>query len=120
MTGPERIKAALTDLAGITAYADEPANKAAGSAWPVLRRLTRDGSMCSPFVRAYDVFVVLNNNHPTAAANAADAQIIAVVEAVEAAGLEWIEPAETVQIQFDNQSTVPGIRVEVAVDSEEE
>lgn len=119
MTARDQIKAALMGVPGVTAYAAEPAQKSSGAAWPVLRRLTRDGGLCAPYVRHYDVFVVLNNNHPTAAADEAEDLIVTVVEALEGLG-EWVEPAETVSIQFDTQSTVPGIRVEVAVASEEE
>lgn len=119
MSGRDLIATALNAIEGVTGHPYEPANKAPGMGWPVLRQVTRDGTMCGPYVRSYDVFVLVTNNHPTAAEDAVEDLIEQVVAALEPLG-EWVEPAEPRLIQFDNNETAPGIRVQITIDPAEE
>lgn len=121
MSARDRIVNALNALDGVKGYDHEPDQKHAGAAWPVLRELnpTELSSLCgATYTRTYEVFLVLNGSYAGASAAEAETRIEQLVEALEPLG-EWLPPALTVQIAFDNQATAPGISVRVAPDPEE-
>lgn len=103
----------------LTAYDAEPDQKHDYAVWPVLREVTRDGVLCAPFTNTYDVFAVLPNAYAPATAAAAEELAPVLVGLLEPLG-EWVQPAELVRIAFDDTTTVPGIRVQIIPDPEEE
>lgn len=115
MTARSAIVDALGKVAAVQAYPAEPDQKHPGAAWPALRALTREGVLGGVYVRQYDVFAVLPPGYGPASADAAETLIEALVEALEPIG-EWIQPAETVQIAFDNTTVLPGVRVRITPD----
>lgn len=119
MTARARIKTALDGIPGVTGHKSEPDQKFEKAAWPVLRELNATGTLCDPYRRSYDVFLVLPNGYSGVAADAAEALIEALVEALDPLGELGDPLAEVVQIAFDNKSTVPGLRVRVTPDPEE-
>lgn len=117
MTARAQIAAALSTVEGITGRAYEPGNKAPGFGWPVLRAVTADGTLCAPYRRTYDVFVLVNNNHADASVDAVEDLIEQVIEVLDPLG-EFVEAAPAL-IQFDDNATAPGIRVQIITDAEE-
>ena len=117
MTARDAIKAALDTVEGVTGRTHEPANKAPGVGWPRLTGTTPDGVLCSPWRLAYDVFVLLPNNHPTASEDAVEGLLVPIAEALSEVG-DVVEAAPYL-IQFDDTQTVPGIRVQIITDAEE-
>lgn len=112
-----RIASALAGVEGVKAYPEKPNQIHPGAAWPVLREVNRDGTLTGPFTRTYDVFYVLPAGYAPSTADAAEDVIEALVDVLEDVG-EWQQPAEPVQIAFENDSTVPGIRVRITPDPE--
>lgn len=117
MTARDRIKAAIGSVEGLTGYATEPKNKNAGTAWPVLREVTRDGTYVSPYTRAYDVFAILPAATAEASADAAEALAVPLIEALEEIGT-WTPPLETVELALGNNNTLPALRVRITPDDE--
>lgn len=121
MTARDRIVTALGTVTGLHAYKSEPDQMHPGAAWPVLRELNpAQGVLCDPYVygRTYEVFAVLNGSYAGVAAAEAEDLIERLTAALEPLG-EWVPPAQTVQIAFDNQTVVPGISVRVTLEPEE-
>lgn len=111
--GPrEVIATALARVDGLTPSQHEPEEFLPGMAWPALRQVTRDGVFCAPLVKGYDVFVILDPGHKTAASQEAEALIEPVVSALEDIG-EWTQPAEVVQLAVPNGQALPALRVRI-------
>lgn len=112
MSVRELISAALTSVPGLTGYATEPKNKRAGTAWPVLREVWREGTYVAAYTRAYDVFAILPATNAKESANAAEALAVPLITALEEIG-EWTQPAETVEVDLGNNNTLPALRVRI-------
>lgn len=117
MTARDRIKAAIGTVEGLTGYAFEPKNKNAGTAWPVLREVTRDGTYVSPYTRAYDVFAILPASTVEASADAAEALAVPLIEALEEIGT-WTPPLESVELALGNNNSLPALRVRITPENE--
>lgn len=112
MSARELISTALNRVPGVTGYSNEPKNKRAGTAWPVLREVWREGTYVAPYTRAYDVFAILPATNAEESANAVEALAVPLIEALSEIG-EWTQPAETVQVDLGNNNTLPALRVRI-------
>lgn len=106
------IRTALNRVPGLSGYAVEPKNKRAGTAWPVLREVWREGTYVAPYTRAYDVFAILPTTNAEESANAVEALAVPLIEALSEIG-EWTQPAETVQVDLGNNNTLPALRIRI-------
>lgn len=116
-TARERIRAAISAVEGLTGYVSEPKNKNAGTAWPVLREVARDGTYVSPYTRAYDVFAILPATNAEASADAAETLAVPLIEALEEIGT-WTPPLELVEVALGNNNSLPALRIRITPDNE--
>jgi hypothetical protein len=112
MSARELISTALNRVPGVAGYSTEPKNKRAGTAWPVLREVWREGTYVAPYTRAYDVFAILPATNAEESANAVEALAVPLIEALSEIG-EWTQPAETVQVDLGNNNTLPALRIRI-------
>lgn len=113
MSARELIKAALDSVPELTGYAFEPKTKRAGSAWPVLREVWREGTYVAPYTGAYDVFAIVPATTSEESASAVEALAVPLIQALERIG-EWSQPAETVQLDLGNNNVLPALRVRIS------
>lgn len=112
MSARELISTALNRVPGIAGYANEPKNKRAGTAWPTLREVWREGTYVAPYTRAYDVFAILPASTSKESADAAETLAVPLIEALSEIG-EWTQPAETVEVDLGNNNTLPALRIRI-------
>lgn len=113
MSARELIKAALDSVPDLTGYAFEPKTKRAGSAWPVLREVWREGTYVAPYTASYDVFAIVPATTAEESASAVEALAVPLIQALERIG-EWSQPAETVQLDLGNNNVLPALRVRIS------
>lgn len=105
------IVTALDTVPTLSATANVPDVPSDSSAWPVWVQSTFDGVLGLPGRATFDVFVLLPAGYIASTIERADGLLGQVVAAL------WhlcvVQLAEPVQVRFDNQTTMPGIRLRV-------
>ena len=112
MSARELIKSAINSVPDLTGYAFEPKNKRAGTAWPVLREISREGTYVASYTPVYDVFAILPSTTAEESANAVEEIAAPLIQALERIG-EWTQPAENVQVDLGNNNTLPALRIRI-------
>jgi hypothetical protein len=107
------IVAALDDVAGLTAYRVAPDQATAGAAWPRWVQTTYDGALCRLAKDTYEVFVTLPGDYIEHTVDQGDA--FRDVVALALINLGRVEYAEPVQIQFQDQQAMPGLRLRLTI-----
>jgi hypothetical protein len=104
---------ALATVPSLSATPQVPDVPTEGAAWPVWMQTTWGGLLVSPGRATYDVYVLLPAGAAAATVETADGLLAEVARAL------WqlcvIELAEPVSVRFDNQTTMPGMRLRVTM-----
>lgn len=105
------IVAALATVPGLSASPHIPDVPTAGAAWPVWVQSTFDGVLAVPGRATYDVYVLLPGDYVTTTVESGDGLLGQVCGALWQVTV--VQLAEPVQVRFDNQTTMPGLRLRV-------
>lgn len=107
------IVAALGAIAGLVASPNVPDVPTEGATWPVWVQTTPQGSLAWPMRATYDVYTLLPAGYVTTTVETADGLLGQLLTAL------WhlcvCELAEPVSVRFENQTTMPGIRLRVTM-----
>jgi len=100
--------AAVPELTVTTTLPDVPT---AGAAWPKWVQAAPPGSLLFPLTHTFDVYVLLPAGYAPETVERADGLLGQVCQAI------WdvcvVQLAEPVNVRFDNQTTMPGLRLRV-------
>lgn len=102
---------ALATVSGLTATATVPDVPTEGAAWPVWVQATPDGSLLLPLRHTYDVYCLLPAGYALSTVETADGLLDPVCRALW--DIAIVQLAEPVSVRFDNQTTMPGIRLRI-------
>jgi len=100
---------ALDSVDGLTGYRTVPDQATAGAAWPRWVQTTYDGPLCSLAKDQYDVLVTLPADYVAQTVDQGDGYRDTVAMALLAVG--HVQYAEPVQITFDDNQVMPGLRL---------
>lgn len=104
---------ALATVPSLSVTPQVPDVPTEGAAWPVWMQTTWAGLLASPGRATYDVYVLLPAAAAATTVETADGLLAQVAQAI------WqlcvIELAEPVSVRFDNQTTMPGMRLRVTM-----
>jgi hypothetical protein len=103
------IVTALDTVEGLTAYPVPPDQATAGAAWPRWVQTTYDGHLCALARDTYEVLVTLPGDYIETTTDQGDTFRDPVAMALSVVGR--VEYAEPVQIQFQDQQAMPGLRL---------
>lgn len=108
-----QVVAALATVPSLIASSDMPDVPTEGSAWPVWTQTTPDGSLADPSLDTYTVWVLLPAGYSSATVAASDQLRRQVWWAL------WpvcvVQLSEPATVRFDNQTTMPGLRLRVSM-----
>ena len=105
---------ALALVPGLVPVATMPDTPMAGAAWPVWAESRyRDGKLTRPLTHTYEVRVILPAGWLPETVDTADGLIEALCAALSTVGN--FDVANPVQIQFPNNTSMPGINARVTV-----
>lgn len=107
------IVATLNTIDGLTGYPVAPDQAVAGAAWPRWIQTTYDGALCSLAKDQYDVFVTLPAGYLETTVDQGDGYRDTAALALVTLGT--VQYAEPVQITFDDNQTMPGIRYRLTI-----
>lgn len=107
------IVGALATVPGLVSSSNVPDVPTEGSAWPTWVQTTFDGVLAVPGRPTYDVYVLLPAGYITDTVEKADGLLGQVTEALWT--LAVVQLAEPVQVRFENQVTMPGLRLRIIV-----
>lgn len=107
------IVTALSQVEGLVPGPNVPDVPTDGSAWPVWIQTAFNGSLSFPGRPTYDVYVLLPAGYTTATVEKADGLLGQVCDALW--GLAVIQLAEPVSVRFENQVTMPGLRLRITM-----
>ena len=110
-THRDLLVAALATVPALTATPHIPDVPGEGAAWPVWMQSTFDGTIGLPGVGTYDIYALLPAGYVTTTIEASDGLLGLICQALWRVSV--IQLAEPVQVRFDNQTTMPGIRLRV-------
>jgi len=103
------IVTALATVPSLSAFPNVPDVPTEGAAWPVWVQTTFGGSLAFPGATTYDVYALLPAGYVATTVETGDGLLGELVRAL------WqlcvLDLAEPVQVRFDNQTTMPGIRL---------
>ena len=102
---------ALATVPSLTVTPNVPEVPTEGAAWPVWVQSTPDGSLALPGRATYDLYVLLPAGAIATTVESGDGLHGQVVAAIWQVAI-W-ELSEPVQVRFDNQTTMPGLRLRV-------
>jgi hypothetical protein len=104
---------ALAAIPGITSYPVVPDQATTGAAWPRWVQTTYDGALCRLAKDTYEVFVTLPGDYLEHTVDQGDGFRDTVALALSLLGrVEYVEP---VQIQFQDQQAMPGLRLRLTI-----
>ena len=103
------IVAALATSPGLVAVPNVPDVPTEGAAWPVWVQSIPSGALLSPMRATYDIYALLPAGYVATTVEAGDGLVGQMCRALW--NLCLVELAEPVQVRFDNQTTMPGIRL---------
>jgi hypothetical protein len=109
----EAILGALLGVPGLITYPTVPETPSEGASWPVWVQTTFDGVLALPGRPTYDVYVLLPAGHPTETVEKGDGLLGQVATALWPIGA--ITLAEPVSVRFENQTTMPGLRLRLVM-----
>lgn len=102
---------ALASVPSLTASPTVPDVPTEGAAWPVWVQTTFDGVLSLPGRGTFDIYALLPAGYVTTTVETADGLLGDLARAL------WqlcvVQLAEPVQVRFDNQTTMPGLRLRV-------
>ena len=102
---------ALATVPSLTASPNVPDVPTEGAAWPVWMQTTFDHSLGQPGIGTYDVYALLPAGYITTTVEAAEGLLGLICAALWQVSI--VQLAEPVQVRFDNQTTMPGLRLRV-------
>lgn len=102
---------ALATVPSLTATHQVPDVPTEGAAWPVWVQSTFDHSLGLPGVGTYDVYALLPAGYIGTTVEAADSLLGQLCQALWQVAI--VQLAEPVQVRFDNQTTMPGMRLRI-------
>ena len=103
------VVAALATVPGLSAGPTVPDVPVEGSAWPTWVQTTFNGSLGAPGRPTYDVYALLPAGYPPETVERGDGLLGAVCAALWPIAV--VQLAEPVSVRFDNQTTMPGLRL---------
>jgi hypothetical protein len=107
------IVAALGAVPGLVPSTNVPDVPTPGAAWPAWVQTTFAGTLASPGVPAYDVYVLLPAGYRQDTVEQGDSLLALVVDALWPLG--QVQLAEPVTVRFDSSQTMPGLRVRLVM-----
>lgn len=105
------IVAALATVPSLSATPQLPDVPTEGAAWPVWVQSTFDGVLALPGRATYDVYALLPAAYAATTVETADGLLGQICRALWQVTV--VQLAEPVQVRFDNQTTMPGLRLRV-------
>jgi hypothetical protein len=109
----EQLVAALATVPGLSASPNVPDVPTEGAAWPTWVQTTFAGSLALPGRATYDVYALLPAGYATTTVEAADGLLGQLVSVLWL--LAVVELAEPVQVRFDSQTAMPGLRLRITM-----
>lgn len=109
-----KIISALESVPDLTAYPVAPDQATAGAAWPKWVQTTYDGRLCDLGHDTYEVLVTLPAGYLATTVDNGDAYRDVV--ALSLNRVARIEYAEPVSIQFQDNQSMPGLRLRVTIE----
>lgn len=106
-----QVVAALGTVDGLSASPNVPDVPTEGAAWPVWVQTTFDGSLALPGRPTYDVYALLPAGYVTTTVETADGLLGQVASALWP--ISVVQLAEPVAVRFENQVTMPGLRLRI-------
>src|SRR5262245_20198660 len=103
--------AALATVPGLSATPDVPDVPTEGAAWPAWVQTTFDGTLLLPGRATFDVYVLLPAGAHRTTVETADGLLGQVVRALWLSAI--VQLAEPVQVRFETNQTMPGLRLRV-------
>jgi hypothetical protein len=100
--------ASITELSATPSVPDVPTE---GAAWPVWVQSTFDGVLALPGRATFDVYALLPAGYALHTVETGDGLLGQLVRALW--GITVVQLAEPVQVRFENQTTMPGLRLRV-------
>lgn len=105
------IVAALATVPSLSASPSTPDVPTEGAAWPVWVQSTFDGVLALPGRATYDIYALLPAGYALHTVETGDGLLGQICTAL------WqvcvVQLAEPVQVRFENQTTMPGLRLRV-------
>jgi hypothetical protein len=104
---------ALATVPGLSATPHVPDVPTEGAAWPTWVQTTFAGSLALPGRATYDVYALLPAGYITTTVESGEGllgQLVTVLWLIAV-----VELAEPVQVRFDNQTTMPGLRLRITM-----
>lgn len=105
------VVAALSNVASLVPSSNVPDVPTEGAAWPVWIQTTFDGVLALPGRPVYDVYCLLPAGYPTDTVEKGDGLLGQVCEALWPVAV--VQLAEPVSVRFENQTTMPGLRLRI-------
>lgn len=109
----DQVVAALASVAQLSATPNVPDVPTEGAAWPTWVQTTFAGSLALPGRATYDVYALLPAGYITTTVESADGLLGQLVTALWLIAV--VELAEPVQVRFDNQTAMPGLRLRITM-----
>ena len=106
-----QVVAALATVEALSAFPNVPDVPTEGAAWPVWAQTTWDGTLGFPGRAEYDVYALLPAGYITTTVETADGLLGQVATALWA--IATVVLAEPVSVRFENQVTMPGLRLRI-------
>lgn len=102
---------ALATVPGLSATPNVPDVPTEGAAWPVWVQTTFNGTLLLPGRATFDVYALLPAGYVVTTVETADGLLGQVAAALWSVCV--VQLAEPVSVRFENQTTMPGIRLRV-------